>query len=194
MVRSLLSLPDRLDLHGTAIYSGPRPGHTRNGGQPAPWVDPSRVREFNRLGRLLDEVSAVNGGEALANGEEVRIAGFGTFGPGAGRPVPGAPPGPERRFRYRRRCHRLSGQEWHSGMRLMPATGRDRGLAANSRPGTPRILPIWKPADYDTMTDPPGLTALLRESQCGRRVAGLAAAGLDTRLRMRQEGRGGAWN
>ena len=39
-----------------------------------------RVREFNRLGRLLDEVSAVNGGEALANGEEVQIAGFGTFG------------------------------------------------------------------------------------------------------------------
>ena len=39
-----------------------------------------RVREFNRLGRLLDEVSAVNGGEALANGEEVRIAGVGTFG------------------------------------------------------------------------------------------------------------------
>ena len=39
-----------------------------------------RVREFNRLGRLLDEVSAVNGGEALANGEEVRIARFGTFG------------------------------------------------------------------------------------------------------------------
>ena len=39
-----------------------------------------RVREINRLGRLLDEVSAVNGGEALASGEEVRIAGFGTFG------------------------------------------------------------------------------------------------------------------
>ena len=39
-----------------------------------------RVREFKRLGRVLDEVSAVKGGEALANGEEVRIAGFGTFG------------------------------------------------------------------------------------------------------------------
>ena len=39
-----------------------------------------REREFNRLGRVLDKVSAVNGGEALANGEEVRIAGFGTFG------------------------------------------------------------------------------------------------------------------
>ena len=40
----------------------------------------SREREFNRLGRVLDEVWAVNGGEALANGEEVRIAGVGTFG------------------------------------------------------------------------------------------------------------------
>ena len=39
-----------------------------------------RVREFKRLGRVLDEVSGVNGGEALANGEEVRIAGVGTFG------------------------------------------------------------------------------------------------------------------
>ena len=38
------------------------------------------VREFNRLDRVLDEVLAVNGGEALANGEEVRIAGVGTFG------------------------------------------------------------------------------------------------------------------
>ena len=39
-----------------------------------------RVREFNRLGPVLDEVSALNGGEALANGDEVRIAGFGTLG------------------------------------------------------------------------------------------------------------------
>ena len=38
------------------------------------------MREFNRLGPVLDKVSAVIGGEALANGEEVRIAGFGTFG------------------------------------------------------------------------------------------------------------------
>ena len=39
-----------------------------------------RVCEFNRLDRVLDEVLAVNGGESLANGEEVRIAGFGSFG------------------------------------------------------------------------------------------------------------------
>ena len=39
-----------------------------------------RVREFNRSGRVLDEVLAVNGGEAMANGEEVQIAGIGTFG------------------------------------------------------------------------------------------------------------------
>ena len=39
-----------------------------------------RVHEFNRLGRVLDEVLSVNGGEALANGEEVRIAVVGTFG------------------------------------------------------------------------------------------------------------------
>ena len=39
-----------------------------------------REREFDRLGRVLDEVSAVNGGEALANSEEVQIAGLGTFG------------------------------------------------------------------------------------------------------------------
>ena len=41
-------------------------------------------REFNRLGRVLgrvlDKVSALNGGEPLANGEEVRIAGVGSFG------------------------------------------------------------------------------------------------------------------
>ncbi len=54
--------------------------HTRNGGRSAPWSTLRPVREFNRLGRVLDEVLAVNGGEALANGEEVRIAGVGTFG------------------------------------------------------------------------------------------------------------------
>ena len=42
------------------------------------------------------------------------------------------PPGPARRFRYRRRCHRLLRQERHSGMRLTAAGGRDRGLAADS--------------------------------------------------------------
>ena len=40
----------------------------------------SREREFDRLGRVLDEVSAVIGGEALANSEEVQIAGVGSFG------------------------------------------------------------------------------------------------------------------
>ena len=71
------------------------------------------------------------------------------------------PPGPARRFRYRRRCHRLLGagkavrDAVNDGLRSWPSAGR------RFRPGTPRILPIWKPADYDTMTDPPGLTALL---------------------------------
>ena len=50
------------------MADGPRLGSTLH-----------RVREFNRSGRVLDEVLAVNGGEAPANGEEVRIAGVGTF-------------------------------------------------------------------------------------------------------------------
>ena len=56
-----------------------------------------RVREFNRLGRILDEVSAVNGGEAMANGEEVQIAGVGTFGTRSRPARTGrTPPGPRR--------------------------------------------------------------------------------------------------
>ena len=43
----------------------------------------------------------------------------------------------------------------NAGRRSWPWAGR------RYRPGTPRIHPIWKPADYDTMTDPPGFTALL---------------------------------
>ena len=43
----------------------------------------------------------------------------------------------------------------NAGRRSWPWAGR------RFRPGTPRIHPIWKPADYDTMTDPPGFTALL---------------------------------
>ena len=47
-------------------------------------------------------------GEALANGEEVRIAGFGTFGIRSRPAVPDATRGPERRYRYRRRHCRHS--------------------------------------------------------------------------------------
>ena len=43
----------------------------------------------------------------------------------------------------------------NAGRRSWPWAGR------RFRPGTPRIHPIWKPVDYDTMTDSPGFTALL---------------------------------
>ena len=66
-------------------------------------------------------------GEALANGDEVRIAGYGTFAARARRPVPAATPGPARRSRYRRRSHRRSRRGRHSGMRWTPIEGRDRG-------------------------------------------------------------------
>ena len=43
----------------------------------------------------------------------------------------------------------------NAGWRSWPWAGR------RFRPGTPRIHPMWKSADYDTMTDLPGFTALL---------------------------------
>ena len=43
----------------------------------------------------VDSVFAIIG-ETLAGGEEVRIAGFGTFGTGRDRPVPDGTPGPGR--------------------------------------------------------------------------------------------------
>ena len=53
---------------------------------------------------------------------------------------------------------------------------------------TPRIHPIWKPADSYTMTDALDAAGLLPgKTQRGRRVSCLAAGRLDTRLHMRQE-------
>ena len=46
----------------------------------------------------------------------------------------------------------------NAGRRSWPWAGR------RFRPGTPRIHPMWKSADYDTMTDLPGFTALLPEN------------------------------
>ena len=120
-----------------------------------------REREFNRLGPVLDEVWAVNGGEALANGDEVRIAGVGSFGtrsrpartgrnPWAGEAVSiseSAPPSLKAGKEVR--------DTLNAGSRSWPSAGRRFG------PETPRILPIWKPADYDTMTDTHGLTVPL---------------------------------
>ena len=80
----------------------------------------------------MRSVSAINAGEALVNGEEVRIAGVRTFGTRSRPTRTGRTPGPARRFRHRRRCHRLLRQKRHSGMRLTPAGGRGRGLAADS--------------------------------------------------------------
>ena len=120
-----------------------------------------RVREFNRLGRVLDEVRAVNGGEALAMARSTDRRGRDLRHQEPAGPYRAQPHGPARGFRYRRRCHSLVGagkavrDALNAGSRSWPSAGR------RFRPGTPRILPIWKPADYDTMTDPPGLTAPL---------------------------------
>ena len=94
-------------------------------------------------------------GEALAEGEEVRIAGFGTCAARSrpARPVPAATPGPERQSRYRHRGHRRSRLERHSGMPSTLDGARDRGMTDLSRPKTTRTPPIWKPGDYAAMTD-----------------------------------------
>ena len=58
----------------------------------------------NAVAAVFDAV-----GEALANGEEVRIAGFGSFTTRSRRPVQGATRGQVRVWRYRRRrCRRSS--------------------------------------------------------------------------------------
>ena len=163
MVRSLLSLPDRLDLHVTATYSGHRSrAHQEWRTGPRLGSTLCRVREFNRLGPVLDEVWAVNGGEALANGEEVRIAGVGTFGTRSRPARTGRNPMGRRGgfdigvgMSPSLRAGKAVRDALNAGSRSWPSAGR------RFRPGTPRILPIWKPADYDTMTDPPGLTAPL---------------------------------
>ena len=54
----------------------------------------------------------------------------------------------------------------------------------------PRLHPIWIPADCYAMTGALDADELLPgETQRGRRVAGLATTGLDTRLHTGQEGR-----
>ena len=134
-------------------------------------------------------------GEDLANGEEVRIAGFGTFA---------ARTRPTRTGRNPRTGGAISisaskspsfkagkaiGDAVNGGRRSLPWAG------CRSRPMTPRIHAIWKPADCYTMTGALDAAGLLPgKTQRGHWVAGWAAAGLDTRLHMRQEGRGGAWN
>ena len=120
-----------------------------------------REREFNRLGRVLDEVLAVNGGEAPANGEEVRIAGVGSFGTRSR---------PARTGRTAR-----TGEAVSISASVSPSFwGRKGTQGCGERRlevvavGWP-LIPTWnvtdtpymEPADYDTMTDPPGLTALL---------------------------------
>ena len=62
-----------------------------------------RVREFNRLDRVLDEVRAVNGGEdlAMARSTDRRGRELGHQEPAG--PYRAHPPGPARQFRYRRR-------------------------------------------------------------------------------------------
>ena len=93
MVRSLLSLPDRLDLHVTATYSGHRSRAHQKWRTVRALGRPYVVRvRFNRLGPVLDEVRAVNGGEAPANGEEYGSKGSGPSAPGAGPARTGRPP------------------------------------------------------------------------------------------------------
>ena len=191
MVRSLLSLPDRLDLHVTATYSGHR----------------SRAHQKWRTVRALGRpyVVSVSSTDWVGSWTRFRLStearlwqmarrygsqGSGPSAPGAGRPVPGAPPGPARRFRYRRRCHRLLG----AGTAV-----RD---AVNAGPRLWLVAVGWPQIPTRNATDTPDMeTSRLRyddgasgphssiagKSQCGRWVAGLAAAGLDTRLHMRQE-------
>ena len=58
--------------------------------------------------------------------------GSGPSAPGAGRPVPGAPADRRGGFDIGVGVTVSLRQKRHSGMRLTPAGGRDRGLAADS--------------------------------------------------------------
>ena len=142
----------------------------------------------------VDSMFAVIG-EALANGEEVRIAGFGTFtartrpahtgrNPKTGEVISiSASESPS--FKAGKAIR----DAVNGGRRSSPWAGR------RSRPMTSRIHPIWKPADCYTMTGAPYAAELLPgKTQRGRRVAGWAAAGLDTRLHIRQASRGSGSN
>ena len=166
------------------MEDSPRPGSTL-----------CRVREFNRLGWVLDEVWAVNGGEALANGEEARIAGVGSFGTRSQPARTGRNPMGRR-------------GSFDIGVAAAFSEGRKGTQGCGVRRlevvsvGWPQI-PTWNATDthdmetsrlrYDDGPSGPH-SSIAGKSQCGRRVAGLAAACLYTRLHMRQGGRGGAWN
>ena len=87
--------------------------------------------------------------------------GFGTFGTRSRPARTGRTPGPAEVVSISAsvspslKAEKALRDAVNAGRRSWPWAGR------RFRSGTPRIHPIWKPADYDTMTDPPGFTALL---------------------------------
>ena len=146
-----------------------------------------RVREFNRLSRVLDEVWAVNGGEAPADGDEVQIAGLGTFGTRS-RPA-------------RTRRNPWAGEAVSISASVSPSSWGRKGSQGCVECRLEVVAVGWLQIPTWNATDTPDMeTSRLRyddghsrphssiagKSQCGRRVAGFAAAGLDTRLHMRQ--------
>ena len=171
--------------------------HTRNGGQVRALGRPCVVSVSSTdWVRVLDEVSALNGGEALANGEEVRIEGVGSF-------EHQEPAGP-----YRAQLARAGEAVSISESPPPSLEGRKGTQGCGERRlevvtvGWPQI-PTWNDTDtpdmetsrlrYDDGPSGPH-SSIAGKSQCGRRVAGLAAAGMDTRLHMRQGSRGSGSN
>ena len=97
--------------------------------------------------------------EALANGDEVRIAGFGTFS---------VKSRPARTGRNPRTGEPVSisasrSPSFKAGKSLKDSLNADQKTYTEddreSGPDTPRIDTLWKSADYDTMTDLPSLAA-----------------------------------
>ena len=134
-------------------------------------------------------------GDALANGEEVRIAGFGTFGTRSRPARTGRNPrtGEAVSISASDIAH-IQGREDAEGCRECRSrvmTPQHRGpTATRSASGRLNVESSRLPCDDG---DSASCSAGPGKSQASRGVHGSAAASLDAASRIRQEGRGSAW-